>query len=122
MDKAQAIHNFWSGFNIKAYDENTVPQDAQMPYITYGVTTDSIGSPVSLSASLWYRSSSWADIQKKADEIDKRIVAMTPPTIELDDGRFWITKGTPFAQRMGDPDDETIKRIYINLMVEFLTN
>lgn len=122
MDKAQAIHNFWSGFGLPAYDENTVPDNAQTPYITYGTATDSIDRAITLSASLWYRSSSWADIQKKADEIDKFIVSMRPPTIELNDGRLYVTKGTPFAQRMGDPDDTTIKRIYINLMVEFLTN
>lgn len=122
MDKAQAIHNFWSGFNLPAYDENTVPDNAAMPYITYATSVDSIGNAISLSGSIWYRSSSWADIQKKAEDIDKYILSMNPPTIELDDGRLYITKGTPFAQRMGDPDDTTVKRIYINLMVEFLTN
>ena len=35
MDKQQAIHGFWSSFGITAYDENSVPDDAELPYITY---------------------------------------------------------------------------------------
>ena len=40
MDKAQALHSFWSGFGLTAYDENTVPDGAQLPYITYEVEGD----------------------------------------------------------------------------------
>ena len=37
MDKYQAINEFWNRFGVMAYDENTVPDDAELPYITYGV-------------------------------------------------------------------------------------
>ena len=40
MNKEQAIHFFWSQFGLPAYDENSVPDDAQMPYITYNVVID----------------------------------------------------------------------------------
>ena len=121
MNKSQAIHNFWSGFGLTAYDETTVPDDAKMPYITYGVSTDSIGNPISLSGSLWYRTNSWKDISDKAEEIAEAIVTMDPPAIELDTGRLYITKGNPFAQRMTD-EDRTVRRMYINLRAEYLTN
>ena len=42
MDKSQAVHDFWSSFGLTAYDENAVPDNAQMPYITYSVVTDSL--------------------------------------------------------------------------------
>lgn len=121
MNKSQAIHNFWSGFGLTAYDETTVPDDAKMPYITYGVSTDSIGNPISLSGSLWYCTNSWKDISDKAEEIAEAIVTMDPPAIELDTGRLYITKGNPFAQRMTD-EDRTVRRMYINLRAEYLTN
>lgn len=122
MDKAQSIHSFWSSFGIPAYDENTVPTGEgapSTPYITYSVTTDSMGNVVQLNGSLWYKSTSWAEISKKADEISKYIGA-GGKIIELDHGYVWIVRGTPFSQRMSD-DNDSIRRIYVNLQAEFLT-
>lgn len=121
MDKSQAIDAFWNSFKWKAYDENTVPDDAEIPRITYSVVTDSIGTPVMIPASLWDKSTSWERISKKADEIGRAITEMYPPTLKLDEGRLYITKGSPFAQRMADASDDTIRRIYINVDVEFFT-
>lgn len=41
MTKAAALHSFFSGFGLTAYEENSVPDDAVFPYITYSLTTDS---------------------------------------------------------------------------------
>lgn len=120
MDKAQALHTFWSGFGLPAYDERTVPEDAPIPRITYTVSTDSIGNTILLSASIWYKSTSWEEITKKAEQIAEAIVKMIPPTIEIDGGRLYLYKGTPFAQRMSD-DDDTIRRVFLNIEAEFLT-
>ena len=46
---------------------------------------------------------------------------MQPPTIELDNGRLYIAKGTPFAQRMSEPSDDTVRRILLNISAEYLT-
>ncbi len=118
MDKAQALYSFWSSFGITAYDVNTVPDDATLPYITYETATDSLDNVLSLTASVWYRSKSWELIERKTAEIARAIYAMSP--IQLDDGYLWLNKGTPFAQRMTDPDD-TIRRMIINVQAEFLT-
>ena len=121
MDKAQAIHNFWGGFDIPAYDENTVPDDAPLPRITYSVSTDSFNNVVPLSANLWYKSTSWKEITEKSEEIAREIGATGYRIDAIDEGYLWIVKGTPFAQRLSDPTDGTIRRIYINILVEFLT-
>lgn len=123
MDKAQAIHNFWSGFGIPAYDENTVPTGDNapaFPYITYSVSVDSLGNMISLSASVWYRSSSWESVSKKVEEISEFIYNQKSP-IKIDGGYLWIVFGTPFAQRMSDPSDDMIRRIYVSVAAEFLT-
>ena len=120
MDKSQAINKFWNRF-LPAYDENTVPPDAEMPYITYNVKTDSIGNPVGMTASIWYHSDSWQSITLKSEEIAEYIVKMYPPSIKLNNGRLYIAKGTPFAQRMDDPSDKRIRRIVLNIEAEFLT-
>ena len=122
MDKEQVIYQFWSGFGLQAWDENSVPtgEDApELPYITYGVATDSFGNAVSLSGSLWYLSNSWKDISRKSNEISNKI-GLGGMILPCDHGAVWIKRGSPFAQRMGEPSDDRIRRIFLNLEVEFL--
>ena len=121
MDKAQKLHEFWSSFEIPAYDENSVPDDVKYPYITYSVVDDSIGNVTSPTASIWYRSSSWAGVEAKKNEVAKRIAEHGFLSLKIDNGYIYLVKGVPFAQRMVDPSDELVKRMYLNLQAEFLT-
>lgn len=105
---------------MKAYDENTVAENATFPRITYSVSTDSIGNLVILSASLWYNTRSWEDISKKADEIAAAI-GYGGKIIKIDNGYLWLVKGSPFAQRMSEPSDKMVRRIALNINAEFLT-
>lgn len=121
MDKAQALQNFWESFGIPAYEQTTVPESATMPYITYSVSTDSLDNVVNMYASVWYHSTSWKDISEKTEQISRYIVSMNPPSIKFDGGRLYIAKGTPFAQRMEDPNDDMIRRMYLNIQAEYLS-
>ena len=123
MDKWQAIHNFWNSFGIPAYDENSVDTGENappMPYITYNAGIGALDQVLSLTASIWYESSSWTEISKKADEIAEAI-GTGYKIYTLDKGFLWITRGQPFAQRMSDPTSDNIRRIYIITNAEFLT-
>lgn len=120
MTKASALYNFWSGFGLTAYEENTVPTDAKFPYITYQVVTDSFGAEVALTASVWYRDTSWVEANAKAEEIS-RTISRGGKTIPVDGGVLWLKRGTPFSQSMGDETDDLIKRKYLNITAEFLT-
>ena len=117
MDKEQALYNFWSGFTIPAYDENRVPEDAPFPRLTYETATDSFGNDVPLTASLWYYSTSWVDITKKAQEISEAI-GMGGKIIRTDNGALWLKRESPFAQRFGDNND-SVRRIVLNVSAEF---
>lgn len=119
MDKAQALHDFWSGFTIPAYDATSVPDGTQMPYITYESATDSFGEQLSLTASIWYRSSSWVGIQQKEMEIADYI-GRGGLMIQYDDGAMWLRKGTPWALRLAGEGDEYVRRISLNIEVEFI--
>ncbi len=120
MTKAAAIYQFWSGFGLTAYEENTVPTDAVFPYITYQLVTDSFDREVAATASLWYRSESWAGINAKTEEISQKI-SRGGKIISCDDGAIWLKRGQPFAQNMGDESDNLIKRKYLNITAEFMT-
>lgn len=121
VTKGQALHNFWSEFGLPAYDETSVPDGAPFPRLTYSVLTDSWENTLLLNASLWWKSTSWEAISNKAEEIAKYIVHNLTP-IPCEDGYVWINKGVPFAQRLGDPDDDRIRRILLTIQVEFLTS
>jgi hypothetical protein len=119
VDKAQALHAFWSSFGLPAYDENTVPDDAKLPYITYEVATASLDDgDVALSAHLWYFGKTWADISRKADEIARNI-GFGGKTLKTDTGYVWIKRRVPFAQRMSESDDN-IRRIFLGISAEFI--
>ena len=120
MTKAAAIYQFWSGFGLTAYEENTVPEDAAFPYVTYQLVTDSFDREVAATASLWYRGESWTDINAKTEEISKKIGA-SGKKVAVDGGGIWIKRGQPFAQNMGDESDDLIKRKYINISIVFIT-
>ena len=120
MTKASAIYQFWSSFGLTAYEENTVPDDAVFPYITYQLVTDSFDLEIPLSASLWYRSESWTAINAKTEEISQKI-SRGGKIISCDGGAIWMKRGQPFAQNMGDESDDLIKRKYLNITAEFMT-
>lgn len=123
MKKEEALHSFWSSFGLKAYDEMTVPTGADapaLPYITYEVITDNIGHPVTCTASIWYRSTSWEAVTAKKDQIAEAI-GYGHKIIKIDGGYMYLTRGTPFAQRMADDSDDMIRRIVLQVALEYLT-
>jgi hypothetical protein len=116
MNREQALHQFWNSFGLNAYDESTVAEDAEMPYITYQMSIGLINQPVLATASIWYRSKSWEDISLKAHEISD---GLNGHIIKYDNGAVLFTTGTPRYQRLTDEDD-MVRRIVLNINYEFL--
>ena len=119
-DRWQVQYEFWSGFGIPAYEENSVPDQKELeyPYITYEAAGSGFNDPVSITDSIWDRNSSWETADRLADLIEHHI--RTENLIKYDKGRCWISIGdTVFAQNMGDPDDNYIKRKILNVTFEF---
>lgn len=122
MNSAQALHAFWSGFNVHAYDETTVPDEKDIaapkwPRITYSVAKGEFEDPVMLTASLWDYGKSWQAVSLLSDEIYESI-GYGGKLLETDSGKIWLKRGTPFAQRMSDENDN-VRRIYLNVEAEY---
>ena len=128
MDKWQAQQAFWESFGLRAYDENTVPdtyidehgneQKNEMPYITYQAVIGSLDGVMVVSASLWYRGNSWAAISQKATEMETSVNQQ----IKIDGGYLKIRKPiSNFAQRMDEPNDRLVRRMRLQVEMEFLT-
>lgn len=125
MTKTAALFNFFAGFGIPAYEENSVyslEQPPEFPYLTYEVRTDSFSDyDTQISFSLWYRSTSWADVNAKSAEIAADI-GRGGKILPCEGGYILLHRGHPFAQAMGDGTDDMIKRIVHSLSVRYYTN
>lgn len=124
-DFETALYDFWSGFGLPAWDENSVDPDAMKlsggHYITYNVVNAAPYAPRPLGANLWYRDFAWTAIDQKAQQIFERI-GLGGIKIPFNRGDIWIKRGAgTFSQRLAD-DDDTIRRIYITVMAEDLTS
>ena len=123
MNAQAALNSFWNGFGLEAFEENTVPENAfatRTGYITYSAAQAFFDEPTMLSGSIWSRSTSWGSAVAKMQQIAEAI-GIGGKLIKTDDGYLWIKRGVPFAQRMSD-EDPAVRRIYMNVEVEFFTN
>jgi hypothetical protein len=123
MNAQAALNSFWNGFGWTAWEENSVPENAfsrANQYITYSAGESGFNEPMMLSASLWQRSTNWKDVITKAQQI-MNYIGMGGVFIATDEGAIWIKRGRLFAQRMSD-EDPAVRRIYLNIEVEFITN
>lgn len=127
VDKAKALHSFWNSLTWPAIDEQSAYDDKTLenmnidfPYITYEVQTDSFDYPVAIGADLWDKSTSWAAVAQKAEEFSNKI-GRGGIFVPYDNGAIWITRGSPFSQRMDAETSNDVRRIHININAEFLS-
>lgn len=129
---AKAYYEFFSHFNIPAYEENTVPDDVQLPYITYQIVVPEWRDSASVSASVWYEGTDMTGLFAKVDEISDFIGDGTlfPNPHEKSmfskskDGdskpMLYINKETPFSQTAPTTNDN-VKVVYLNLGIQVLS-
>lgn len=110
-----ALYTFFSGFGIPAYAEDSVPDDAVLPYITYQIAVPEWRGKTSIYARVWYRSTSFAAISAKVGEIDAAIGEAF--CIPVSGGAVYLYKETPFAQFMPQIGDLMLKCMYLNMSI-----
>lgn len=122
MTPEAAVYTFLSSFGIPAYAASSVPDQATFPYLTYDLVLGEWGQPeVNMPVNVWYRTDSEALPNAKVREISKAI-GMGGVLLHCDGGALWLKKGSPWAQAMTvEGEDEKVKRRYININIEFMT-
>ena len=112
---AKALNEFYNGFGIPAYPSDSVPDDAQRPYITYLVARPEWNRPATHYCRVWYRGIKNIDLFDMADMIVRTIgqgIKIKCP----DGGYLAIYPETPLQQLMVS-DDPTDRSVYINLQL-----
>lgn len=113
--KAAAFHSWASSFGIPAYSSASVPEDATLPYITYDFGAASFGEQFACTLNVWTGGSD-AEANAKATAICDSL----PAYARCDGGALRLEAGSPAWQAV--PDESDVKRRYINVDVENMTN
>lgn len=104
INTARALYDFLSGFGLPAMTEGTVPDEMELPYITYTLIETEPLENTAFYVSLWFRSMSNAAMLAKVDEIKAAIG--TGVVLPCDGGFVVLRPSNPFVQLMTDEDPE----------------
>ena len=119
INTAKALYEFYSGFGLPAYTVSTVPDDAQLPYITYSLIETEPLESATHYAQVWYRDTSNAALLAKVDEI--KAALGNGVRIDCDGGYVVLRPMTPFVQLMVDANPEN-RYAYINMQINCYHN
>ena len=120
MTKDKALHALFSSF-MPSYPITSVPDDVIFPYLTYEPVFDTWeNGEVGMTVNLWFYTESEAYPNAKALELSRKI-GPGGTIFPCEGGYIWIKRGSPFCQNLRDDTSPDIKRRYINLSVEYLT-
>ena len=114
IDTARALYLFWHSFGIPAYTTMTVPDDAELPYITYSLVETEPTENASHYAQVFYRATDNVGLMEKVDAIKEAIG--TGKLLRTDSGYVMIRPSTPYVQLMTDQDPAN-RYAYINLQL-----
>ena len=110
---AEGYNKFFNTF-LPAYIIDSVPHDAQLPYLTYTYQYEADYVDAPLQVRLWSKSTSFSEVLTIAEQIKGEIQNGILYKID-DDSTVWIKPGTPFMQIVPD-EDLSIKTVYLNLI------
>ena len=120
MTKDKALHAWFSQF-LPSYPASSVPKDTVFPWLTYELVTGAWGDGEnSITVNLWYYTESEAIPNAMAQKIAD-VIGMGGVFVPYDGGAMWIKRGIPWSQSIVDESDRNIKRRYINISVEYLS-
>lgn len=112
IQTAQALYSFFSGFNIPAYTENNVPDEATLPYLTYPLKEPEWNQKATFYVTVYYRNqTSDRESLAKADEIVTSIADGV--RLPIESGYIVIRPDNPLIQTK--PPDGDVRGAYINL-------
>ena len=109
-----ALYAFWASFGVPAWSQDTVPENAELPYITFEVVSgDALASTIT-GATLWLRDlvDGTSVNQRRAAVMDRIAEAVPPSGARLDAGKsgylMLYRNGGNFQRNVQDPEDRKV--------------
>ena len=112
LNTARTLKTFFGGFDIPAYALESVPDDVNLPYITYPMVEPEWDGQGNIYCQVWYPKNRLADLLAKADEIVGEVGTMKQ--FEQTGGYVVLYPTTPLIQIL---TDEHSQSAYISLLI-----
>ena len=112
LNTAMTLKTFFSSFDIPAYTLDSVPENVELPYITYPLVEPELSEQANFYCQVWYRKNNLGALLTKADQIMAAIG--TEKKIPMTGGYLVIYPSTPQMQTL---TDEYSQSVYINLAI-----
>lgn len=112
INTAKTLKTFFGGFDLPAYTLESVPDEVELPYITYPLTEPEWNEQASFYCQVWYPKKKLENLLTKADQIVAAIG--TGKIFEQQGGYVVIYPSTPLIQIL---TDEYSQSAYINLSI-----
>lgn len=120
MTKMAALQAFFSTI-CTAYPSTAVVDNVPAEYLTYTPVIGAWGDgSIAITVNIYCRTASEAHANALAQALSDAI-GRGGAFLSCAGGAVWIKRGRPFCQSIVDPTDRDLKRRYINLYAEFLT-
>lgn len=106
----EALYNFWSGFGLPAYLQDSVPDDATLPYITYEVVQGDALSSTVLVAHNWHNKAQGGNIER-GEVMDAIARAIPVSGCVLRVGRGYVSlyrNSSNFQSNVPDEEDPSV--------------
>lgn len=116
---AEALYNFASSFGWNAYPEYSVPNNAELPYITYTFHESKFTEQGMLQMRLWQISESYTEINQKVDMIEQEV--RNGKKLFTESGIIYLYKGSPWCQPQ-PADEPNLKIAYLNFIAHYATH
>lgn len=117
----QVLYQFWSQFGVPAYLDDDVPQDAKLPYITYGVSlSDFNGSTVQTAFAWCDREKPYGNLWRTQmmDSIETAI-PVGGLMLAVDDGYIILMRNSStFLRDWQDPNDRNVLGVRCSYIVQ----
>lgn len=91
MDIAKTLSLFWQQFDVPAYFDDLVPDDAELPYITFNVKTGNLNGNTILTAFNWHKNTLGGNLER-TELLDKIATAIPVGGLLLtaENGYFFV--------------------------------
>lgn len=117
-DVATALHDFWNSFGVEAYPEETVPDNAERPYITYEIVMPEWYGMATYNVRLWTKSTAFKQVTSLAEMIRQAIGDGKRIPVRSG-GNIWLFKDENFFQIMPS-EDITQKNAYLSMVIHVI--
>ena len=113
------LYDFWNGFTINAYPERAVPDDAQLPYITYDLKQPNWRGATTYNVRVWYKDTSYTTIAGKVSEISQAIGEGV--RLNAEGVIIYLFKDENFLQwQPVEEEEEGLKVAYLSMIIHVL--